>query len=98
MLKNSRKGATKVINLKQMELAKFLLEQQQYPEIELVEIVESGVYPSHLWVQMNMPEDEDRMIEMEEVAANISCEYRCELRIKNEKCRINKPNSMARQT
>jgi len=63
-----------VINLKQMELAQFQFEQlkQQYPEIELVEIVESGVYPDHLWVKMSMPEDEDRMIEMGEVAANIS--------------------------
>jgi hypothetical protein len=35
-----------------MELAQFLFEQQQYPEIELVEIVESGVYPDHLWVEL----------------------------------------------
>jgi hypothetical protein len=36
--------------IKHLELAKFRFEQQ-YPEIELVEIVESGVCPDHLWVQ-----------------------------------------------
>jgi len=63
-----------VINLKQMELAQVLFDKlkQQYPEIELVEIVESGVYPDHLWVKIIMPEDEDRMIEMGEIAADIS--------------------------
>jgi hypothetical protein len=63
-----------VINLKQMELAQFLFEQlkQQYPEIELVDIVESGVYPDHLWVEIIMLEDEDREIEMDHLAAELS--------------------------
>ncbi len=63
-----------MINLKQMELAQFLFEQlkQQYPEIELVDIVESGVYPDHLWVEIIMLEDEDREIEMDHLAAELS--------------------------
>jgi len=63
-----------VINLKQMELSHQLFDslKQQYPEIELVDIVESGVYPDHLWVNLIMPEDEDREIEMGHLAANLS--------------------------
>lgn len=57
-----------------MELAHLLFDKlkQQYPEIELMDIVESGVIPSHLWVNIIMPEDEDREIEMRQLAAEIS--------------------------
>ncbi len=53
-----------MINLKQTELSHQLFDQlkQQYPEINLVDIVESGVYPDHLWVKIVMPEDEEREI------------------------------------
>jgi len=37
-----------------------------------VDIVESGVYPDHLWVEIIMPEDEDREIEMGHLAAELS--------------------------
>jgi len=63
-----------MINLKQTELSHQLFDQlkQQYPEIDLVDIVESGVYPDHLWVKMVMPEDEDREITMGKLAADLS--------------------------
>ena len=63
-----------MINIKQMELSHQLFNRlkQQYPEIELVDIVESGVYPDHLWVKIVTPEDEDRDIEMGHLAADIS--------------------------
>lgn len=63
-----------MINLKQMELSHQLFERlkQKYPEIELVDIVESGVYPDHLWVKIIMPTNEDREIEMGHLAADIS--------------------------
>jgi len=63
-----------MINLKQMELGHQLFDglKQQYPEVELVDIAESGVYPDHLWVDIIMPKDENREIEMRHLAANIS--------------------------
>ncbi|HDN25695.1 MAG TPA: hypothetical protein ENG03_01095 [Thioploca sp.] len=63
-----------MINLKQMELSHQLFDRlkQQYSEIELVDIVESGVYLDHLWVRIIMPGNEDRMIEMGELAADLS--------------------------
>jgi len=63
-----------MINLKQIELSHQLFDnlKQQYPEIELVDIAESGVYPEHIWVNIIMPENEDRDIEMGHLAANRS--------------------------
>ncbi len=63
-----------MINLKQTELSHQLFEQlkQQYPEIDLVDVVESNIYPDHLWVKIVMPEDEDREITMGKLAADIS--------------------------
>jgi predicted metal-binding transcription factor (methanogenesis marker protein 9) len=64
----------KMINLKQKELSHQLFDQlkQQYSELDLVDIVESGVYPDHLWVKIAMPEDEDREIAMGKLASDIS--------------------------
>ena len=63
-----------MINLKQTELSHQLFNQlkQHYPEIEWVDIVESGIYPDHLLVKVIMPEDEDREIEMGHLAAELS--------------------------
>jgi hypothetical protein len=57
-----------------MELSHQLFDtlKQQYPEIELVDIVESGVYPDHIWVNIIMPEDEDREINMRQLAAEVA--------------------------
>ncbi len=63
-----------MINFKQQELSHQLFEQlqQHYPELELVDIVESGIYPDHLWVNLQLPADEDREIEMRKLAAGLS--------------------------
>ncbi len=45
--KKYHQGDRKMINLKQKELSHQLFDhlKQQYPEIDLVDIIESGVYP-----------------------------------------------------
>jgi hypothetical protein len=63
-----------MINFKQMELSHQLFDQLkgQFPEIELVDTIESPFSRESLWVRILMPEDEDREIEMGELAAEIS--------------------------
>jgi phosphoenolpyruvate synthase/pyruvate phosphate dikinase len=62
-----------MINFKQKELSKMLFEklQKKFPEIELVEIMESPENPNHIWVNIIMPEDEDREIALAEKAGKI---------------------------
>jgi len=63
-----------MMNLKQNELSQMLFEKlkRQFPELELVNITESTENPSHIWVNILMPEDEDREIEVREMASEIS--------------------------
>jgi hypothetical protein len=63
-----------MINFKQLELSQQLFDQlqQRYPDVALVDIVESGVYPNHIWVRMVMPADEDKEIEIGKLASEIS--------------------------
>jgi len=63
-----------MINFKQMELSQQLFDKlkTQYPEIELVSIGESPIYQDSIWVNIIMPEDEERDISMSELAAEIS--------------------------
>lgn len=63
-----------MINFKAKELSHKLFEdlKQQFPEIELVEIVESPVYQNTIWVCIIMPDDEDREINLREIASEIS--------------------------
>lgn len=63
-----------MINFKQKELSEMLFEklQKKFPEIELVEIMESPENPNHIWVEITMPEDEDREIALAEKAGKIS--------------------------
>lgn len=63
-----------MINDKQIELSRMLFDKlkQEFPEIELVGITESAENPNNLWVKIIMPEDEDREIELREMAAEIS--------------------------
>jgi hypothetical protein len=44
----------------------------KFPEIELVDITESVEDPRDVWVHLIMPEDEDRVIELREFAADKS--------------------------
>lgn len=63
-----------MINEKQMELSKMLFERlkKKFPEIELVSITESAESPFNIWVNIIYPQDEDRQIEMHELASKIS--------------------------
>ncbi len=62
-----------MINFKQEELIERLMDeiQAQYPEVELMDVMESPENPSTLWIRVSAPEDEDREIEMGEFAADI---------------------------
>ena len=61
-------------NFKQIELSEMLFEnlKNQFSELELVNITESVENPDHIWVNIIMPEDEDREIEIREAASEIS--------------------------
>ena len=63
-----------MIEFKENELSHQLFEtlQQQFPELELVEILESPVYRDSIWVRLIMPDDDDREIEIREVASELS--------------------------
>ena len=63
-----------MMNLKERELSSqlFTTLKQQFPEIDLVEIVESQVQTNSIRVRMIMPEDEDKEIEMREKSSEIS--------------------------
>ncbi len=63
-----------MINEKQAELSHKLYKQlkQKFPEIELADICESPISPDSIWVNIIYPEDEDREIEMQELAGKIS--------------------------
>lgn len=63
-----------MISSKQVELGKMLFDKlrHQFPEVELTTIRESPENPSHTWVGIVMPEDEDREIEIRELASEIS--------------------------
>ena len=63
-----------MINFKQLELANQMYEtlHQRHPEVELVNVVESGVYPDHLWVRLMMPTEEEKNWEVRKLAGEIS--------------------------
>lgn len=63
-----------MINFKQLELGRILFEKlnQEFPEIELVSITESAENPNDIWVNVIMPDDEDREILLREMASEIS--------------------------
>ncbi len=63
-----------MINFKQRELSELLFEKlkKKFPELELVDIIEGPENPNHIWVNVIMPDDEDREIEVYEEAGKIS--------------------------
>ena len=63
-----------MINFKQQELGEQLFEQlhEQFPDIELVSITESFENPYDIWVNMVMPEDEEREIALRDLAGELS--------------------------
>ena len=63
-----------MINHKQRELCELLFNklQKKFPELELLGISESPENPNNLLVNVIMPSDEDREIEVYEMASEIS--------------------------
>jgi hypothetical protein len=63
-----------MINLKQKELSHQLFNKlkAQFPEIELVSIVQSPFQRDSIWVNIIKPENDDRRLELNELAADIS--------------------------
>ncbi|OQW90499.1 MAG: hypothetical protein BWK78_06865 [Thiotrichaceae bacterium IS1] len=63
-----------MINFKQEELSLNLFKQLQarFPDIELVSIDESPIYPDNIWISVVMPKEDDRYIELRELSAEIS--------------------------
>ena len=63
-----------MINFKQRELSQQLFEQlhARFPEIDLVSITESYENPDDTWVNMVMPEDEERELALRDLAGELS--------------------------
>ncbi len=63
-----------MMNFKQEELSLNLFKQLQvrFPDIELVSIDESPIYPDNIWISVVMPKEDDRYIALRELSAEIS--------------------------
>jgi len=70
-----------IANFKQEELIEIMIQslKEKYPEINLIEITESPENPNTLWIKITSPKDEDRKLELRELAAekctDILCDY-----------------------
>ena len=62
------------MNFKQRELTEefFQTIKAKFPEVELINVTESPEDPNDLWVNVKAPADEDREIEMIELAGQKS--------------------------
>ena len=60
-----------MINFKQQELIDefFQVVKEQFPEIKFINITFSPDDPTHIWINVTTPDDEDRRIELSEFAA-----------------------------
>jgi RNA-binding protein YhbY len=63
-----------MIDTKCMEFAQRLFKQlkEQFPELEMVNITESAESHEHIWVNILMPDDEEREISVRELASELS--------------------------
>jgi len=63
-----------MFNFKQMELSRMLFSRvkEKFPEIELVSITPTAYNPGSIWVNIIYPNDEDREIELGEMASEIT--------------------------
>jgi len=63
-----------MINFKQRELSQMLFDKlkQRFSDLEMINIMEGPENPNHIWVNIIMPEDEDREIKVYEEAGKIS--------------------------
>jgi len=65
-----------MINFKQLELSHVIFDKlkQRFPELELVNIIESPESPFSVWVNVIMPDDEDRELEVRQMASELSAD------------------------
>jgi len=65
-----------MINFKQRELSQMLIDKlkTRFPEVEMVDLMESPENPYSLWIKVIMPDDEDREIEARKMASEISAD------------------------
>ena len=65
-----------MINDKQIELSRMIFDKLKvkFPEIELVDIVESPENPNTIWVRISMPDDDDKEIELLEMGGEMSAD------------------------
>ena len=63
-----------MINFKQKELIRefFHSINKKFPEVEFVSVTEGPENPADLWINVTEPDDEDREIELGEMASEIS--------------------------
>ncbi len=63
-----------MFNHKQIELSDMLFERlrERFPEVVFHGVLESAENPNDIWVNIVMPNDEDREIELREMAGEIS--------------------------
>jgi hypothetical protein len=61
-----------MINFKQEELIKELVKdiEKKFPEVEFINITPSPENPNELWINMRVPDDEDREFELVEFSSN----------------------------
>lgn len=65
-----------MLNDKQIELSQLLFDKlrNRFPEVKLAGIEESGENPTSVWVNIVMPDDEDREIELRELSGELSAD------------------------
>ncbi len=61
-----------MMNFKQEELIEKLMSQikKRFPEVRLINIMESCEDPESLWIEVTAPEDEDRNMDLREYAGD----------------------------
>ncbi len=65
-----------MINDKQIELSRMIFDtlKNKFPEIELVNIVESSENPNTIWVRVTVPPDDNKEIELLEIGGEMSAD------------------------
>lgn len=63
-----------MINTKYMEFGQRLFKQlqEQFPELKIVNMTESVENRDHIWVNVIMPDDEERELSVRELASELS--------------------------
>jgi mitochondrial fission protein ELM1 len=63
-----------MINFKQQELSEMLCDKlkKKFSDLEFVDIMESPENPNHIWVNIIMPEDDEKQLAIYKQAGKIS--------------------------